>query len=78
MQNYCLHKSFKKHSDTLYDFSPIKELIVKNNTQDRFYDEINKGTKIIPKFFKNFVRFNFHTDHDLYVEVKYNLKNLVK
>ena len=68
----------KKISDTLDNIAPIKEIRVKNNTQDWFDNEVNEAIKIRDKFFKKFKKSYLHIHYDLYIEAKYNVKSLVK
>ena len=68
----------RKVTNTLDNIAPIKELRVKNNTQDWFDNEVNEAIKIRDKMFKKFKKSNLHIDYDIYLEAKHNVKNLVK
>ena len=47
-----------KISDTIDRVTPIKEIIIKNNTQDWFDNEIEEAIKIGEKYFKKFKKSN--------------------
>ena len=46
-------------SDTIYNVEPIKEMIIKNNTQDWFDNETAEAIKIREKYFKKLKIWNF-------------------
>ena len=57
---------------------PIKEIRIKNNTQERFDNEIAEAIKIREKYFKKFEESNLQIDYDFYIEAKYNTQKLIK
>ena len=68
----------KKISDTIDNIAPLKELRVKNNTQDWFDNEVTEAIHFREKRFKKFKKSNLHIDYDLYIEAKYNVQKLIK
>ena len=51
-------------SDTMYNVEPIKEIIIKNNTQDWFDNETAEAIKIREKYFKKLKIWNFYMDYN--------------
>ena len=68
----------KNISNTIDSVAPIKELRIKSNTQGWFDNEIADAIKIRDNYFKKFKKSNLHIDYDFYIEVKYNVKKLIK
>ena len=67
-----------KISDTIDSVAPIKEIRIKNNTQEWFDNEIAEAIKIREKYFKKFKKSNLQIDYNFYIEAKYNAQKLIK
>ena len=67
-----------KISDTIDSVAPIKEIRIKNNTQEWFDNEIAEAIKIREKYFKKFKKSNLQIDYNFYIEAKYNTQKLIK
>ena len=57
---------------------PLKDLRIKNNTQDWFDDEVAEAIKLREKRLKNFKPTKLHIDEELYKESKYFTIKLIK
>ena len=66
-----------KIPDTI-DVAPIKEIRIKNNTQEWFDNEVAEAIKTREKYFKKFKKSNLQIDYNLYIEAKYNTQKLIK
>ena len=58
--------------------APIKEIRIKNNTQEWFDNEIAEAIKIREKYFKKFKKSNLQIDYNFYIEAKYNTQKLIR
>ena len=58
--------------------APFKDLIIKNNTQDWFNDQIAKAIKLREERLKQLKSTKLHIDEDLYKETKYHAVKLIK
>ena len=67
-----------KISVTIDRDASIKEIRMKNNTQEWFHNEISEAIKIKQKYFKKFKKSSLQTDYNFYIEAKYNTHKLVK
>ena len=67
-----------KISDTIDSVAPIKEIRIKNNTQEWFDNEIVDAIKIREKYFKKFKKSSLQIDYNFYIEAKYNIQKLIK
>ena len=56
----------------------VRDLRIKNNTQDWFDDEVTKAIKLRKKCLKQFKSTKFHIDEDLYKESKSHAVKLIK
>ena len=56
----------------------MKEIRIKNNTQEWFDNEIAEAIKIREKYFKKFKKSNLQIDYNFYIEAKYNAQKLIK
>ena len=65
-------------SDTIDNVAPIKEIRIKNNTQDWFDNEIAEAIKTKEKYLKKIKKSNLQIDHNFYTEAKYNTQKLIK
>ena len=65
-------------ADTIDSTAPIKEIGVKNNTQEWFESKIAEAIKIREKYFKKFKKSNLQIDYKFYIEEKYNTQKLIK
>ena len=66
-----------KISDTIDNFAPIKEIRIKNNTQDWFDNETAEVVKVREKYFKKFKKSNLQVDYNFCIEAKYNTQKLI-
>ena len=76
--NVAYSDLLNKISDTIDRVAPIKEIRIKNNTQEWFDNEIAEAIKIREKYFKKFKKSNLQIDYNFYIEVKYNTQKLIK
>ena len=76
--NVAYSDLLNKISNTIDRVAPIKEIIIKNNTQEWFDNEISEAIKIREKYFKKFKNSNLQTEYDFYTEVEYNTQKLIK
>ena len=67
-----------KISDTTDNVAPIKEIRIKNNTQEWFDNETAEAIKTREKHFKKFKKSNLQTDYTSYIEAKYNTQKVIK
>ena len=67
-----------KISDTIDNVAPIKDITIKNNTQDWFDNEIAEAIKTREKYLRKFKKSNLHINYNFYIEAKYNTKKLIK
>ena len=65
-------------SDAIANVAPIKEIIIKNNTQDQFDNEIAEVVKTREKYLKKIKKSNLQIDYNFYIEAKHNTQKLVK
>ena len=56
----------------------MKEIRIKNNTQEWFDNEIAEAIIIREKYFKKFKKSNLQIDYDFDNEAKYNTQKLIK
>ena len=68
----------KKITDSIDSVAPMKEVRVKNNTQDWFDSEIAEAIKKREKYFRKFKKSKLHIDQNFYIEAKYNVQKLIK
>ena len=66
-----------KISDTIDNFAPIKEIRIKNNTQDWFDNETAEVVKVREKYFKKFKKSNLQVDYNFCIEAKYNTQKQI-
>ena len=76
--NVAYSDLLNKISDTIDNVAPIKEIRIKNNTQEWFDNEIAEAIKIREKYFKKFKNSNLQIEYDFYTEVEYNTQKLIK
>ena len=76
--NVAYSDHLNKISDTINSAVPIKEIRIKNNTQEWLDNEIAEAIKIRGKYFKKFKKSNLQIDYNFYIEVKYNTQKLIK
>ena len=76
--NVAYSDLLNKISDTIDNVAPIKEIRIKNNTQEWFDNEIAEAIKIREKYFKKFKKSNLQIDYNFYIEAKYNTQKLIK
>ena len=76
--NVAYSDLLNKISDTIDRVAPIKEIRIKNNTQEWFDNEIAEAIKIREKYFKKFKKSNLQIDYNFYIEAKYNTQKLIK
>ena len=76
--NVAYSDLLNKISDTIDNVAPIKEIRIKNNTQEWFDNEIAEAIKIREKYFKKFKISNLQINYNFYIEAKYNTKKLIK
>ena len=62
----------------LDEIAPIKEICIKNNTEDWFDEEIYQGIKARDKLFKTFKRSRLHTDNIKFKNARNRLQDLIK
>ena len=67
-----------KISDTIDNVAPVKEIRIKNNTQDWFNNEVAEAIKTREKYLKKFKKSNLQIDYNFYIETKYNTQKLIK
>ena len=56
----------------------MKEIRIKNNTQEWFDNEIAEAIKTREEYFKKLKRSNLQIDYNFYTETKYNTQKLIK
>ena len=76
--NIAYSDLLSKISDIIDSVAPIKEIRIKNNTQEWFDNEIAEAIKIREKYFKKFKKSNLQIDYNFYIEAKYNTQKLIK
>ena len=76
--NVAYSDLLNKISDTIDNVAPIKEIRIKNNTQEWFDNEVAEAIKTREKYFKKFKKSNLQIDYNLYIEAKYNTQKLIK
>ena len=76
--NVAYSDLLNKISDTIDRVAPIKEIRIKNNTQEWFDNEIAEAIKIREKYFKKFKKSNLQIDYNFYIEAKYSAQKLIK
>ena len=76
--NIAYSDLLKRISDTIDNVAPMKDLRVKNNTQDWFDTEVAEAIKIREKSFSKFKKSNLQIHYDLYIEAKYNVQKLIR
>ena len=76
--NVAYSDLLNKISDTIDRVAPMKEIRIKNNTQEWFDNEIAEAIKIREKYFKKFKKSNLQIDYNFYIEAKYNAQKLIK
>ena len=76
--NIACSDLLNKISNTIDRVAPIKEIRIKNNTQEWFDNEIAEVIKIREKYFKKFKKSNLRIDYDFHIEAKYNTQKLIK
>ena len=67
-----------KISDTIDNVAPVKEIRIKNNTQDWFNNEVAEAIKTREKYLKKFKKSDLQIDYNFYIEIKYNTQKLIK
>ena len=67
-----------KISDTTDNVAPIKEIKIKNNTQEWFDNEVAEAIKTREKYVKTLKKSNLPIDYNLHIEAKYNAQKLIK
>ena len=67
-----------KISDTIDNVASIKEIRIKNDTQEWFDNEVAEAIKTREKYFKKFKKSNLRSDYNFYIEAKYNTQKLIK
>ena len=65
-------------SDTVDNVAQIKEIRIKNNTQDWLDNDIAEAIKTREKYLKKIKKSNLQIDYNFSVEVKYNTQKLIK
>ena len=68
----------EKLKNVIDKVAPLKEVRIKNNTQDWFDDEVAKAIKLRDKRFTRFKATKLQIDEDLYKEAKYDTLKLIK
>ena len=76
--NVAYSDLLNKISETIDRVAPIKEIRIKNITQEWFDNEIAEAIQIIEKYFKIFKKSNVQIDYNFYIEAKYNTQKLIK
>ena len=76
--NVAYSDLLNKISDTIDNVAPIKEIRIKNNTQEWFDNEIAEAIKIREKYFKKLKKNQIFRLADFYIEGKYNTQKLIK
>ena len=67
-----------KISDTIDSVAPIKEIRIKNNTQEWFDNEIAEAIKVREKYFKKFETSNLQIDYNFCIDPKFDTLKLIK
>ena len=67
-----------KISDIIDNVAPIKEIRIKNNTQDWFDIEIAETIKTREKYLKKIEKWDLQIDYNFYIEAKYDTQKLIK
>ena len=70
--NVAYSDLLNKISDTIDNVAPIKEIRIKNNTEEWFDNEIAEAIKTREKYFKKFEISNLQINYNVYIEAKYN------
>ena len=76
--NIAYSDLLSKISNIIDSVAPIKEIRIKNSTQEWFDNEIAEAIKIREKYFKKFKKSNLQIDYNFYIEEKYNTQKLIK
>ena len=76
--NVAYSDLLNKISDTIDRVAPIKEIRIKNNTQEWFDNEIAEAIKIREKHFKKFKKSNLQINYNFYIVAKYNTQKLIQ
>ena len=76
--NVAYSDLLNKISNIIDSVAPIKEIRIKNSTQEWFDNEIAEAIKIREKYFKKFKKSNLQIDYNFYIEAKYNTQKLIK
>ena len=78
--NIAYSDLLNKISSTIDNVALIKEIRIKNNTQEWFDNEITEAIKTREKYFKKRrkKKSNLQIDYDFYIEAKYNTQKLIK
>ena len=58
--------------------APIKERMIKHNSQERFDGEISEAIKNRDKLLKKFKKFRLHIDKELYNAARFYLKKSLR
>ena len=69
--NVAYSDLLNKISETIDRVVPIKEIRIKNNTQELFDNGIEEAIR-------NREKSNLQTDYNFYIEAKYNTRKLIK
>ena len=87
--NFPDYQNFKDINDAYSDFTekvtsvideiaPIKEILVKNNTQDWFDAEINEEIERRDKSFAKLKKSRRHSDNESYKKARYKVQRMIK
>ena len=76
--NVAYSDLLNKILDTTDNVAPIKEIRIKNNTQEWFDNEIAEAIKTRQKYFKKFKKSNLQIDYYFYIKAIYNTQKLIK
>ena len=76
--NVAYSDHLNKISDTINSAVPIKEIRIKNNTQEWLDNEIAEAIKARGEYFKKLKKSNLQIDYNFYIETKYNTQKLIK
>ena len=73
--NFAYSDPLNKISDTTDSVASIKEIRIKQNTQEQFDNKIAEARE---KYFKKFKKSNLLIDYNFYIDAKYNTQKLIK
>ena len=76
--NIAYSDLLNKISDTIDSVAPIKEIRIKNNTQEWFDNEIAEAIKVREKYFKKFETSNLRIDYNFCIDPKFDTLKLIK